>query len=164
VSKGIATLIGSGLAKPAPAILWGAFWTLAGSIAAAFWGSVLAASFAHGYLATDFRPDTAFIAGALSGAFGWVGIATRLGLPESTTHGLLGGIAGAALSEAGPGGIEWRRCGRKSLTASLGQPIISHRAVLRAVVGGALARRAHAGLVAGLPRVSEVAGRSVLLR
>lgn len=99
VSKGIATLIGSGLAKPAPAILWGAFWTLAGGIAAAFWGSILAANFAHGYLATDFRPDTAFIAGALSGAFGWVGIATRLGLPVSTPHVSTGSLMGVRFTD-----------------------------------------------------------------
>lgn len=125
VSKGIATLIGSGLAKPAPAIFWGTFWTLVGGVAAAFWGSALAANFAHGYLAADFRPDTPFIAGALCGAFGWVGIATRLGLPVSTTHGLLGGIAGAALSEAGPAGLNGGAVAGKALLPLLASPVLA---------------------------------------
>ena len=38
VSKGVSTLIGSGLAKPAHAILWGTLWTLLGGVAAVYWG------------------------------------------------------------------------------------------------------------------------------
>lgn len=125
VSKGIATLIGSGLAKPAPAILWGTLWTLLGGVAAAFWGAALAANFAHGYLAAGFRPDTPFIAGALCGAFGWVAIATRLGFPVSTTHGLLGGIAGAALSEAGTEGLNGGAMASKALLPLLVSPLLA---------------------------------------
>ncbi|TAN52272.1 MAG: inorganic phosphate transporter [Methylococcaceae bacterium] len=125
VSKGIATLIGSGLSKPAPAILWGTFWTLLGGVAAAFWGSALASTFAHGYLAADFRPDTAFVAGALCGAFGWVGIATRLGLPVSTTHGLLGGIVGAVWSKAGWEGLNGSAVASKALLPLLFSPLLA---------------------------------------
>jgi PiT family inorganic phosphate transporter len=125
VSKGVATLIGSGLAKPTPAILWSTFCTLLGGVAAVFWGSALAANFARGYLATDFRPDAAFVAGALCGAFGWVGIATRRGLPVSTTHGLLGGISGAALSQAGPDGLNGGAVASKALLPLLASPLLA---------------------------------------
>jgi PiT family inorganic phosphate transporter len=123
VSKGVATLIGGGLAQPRLAILWGSFWTLLGGVAAVFWGSALAANFARGYLAADFHPDTAFIAGALCGAFGWVAIATRRGLPVSTTHGLLGGIVGAAFSEAGPGGLDGGAVAGKAVLPLLVSPL-----------------------------------------
>lgn len=125
VSKGVATLIGSGLAQPGRAILWGSFWTLLGGVAAVYWGSALAANFARGYLATDFRPDGAFVTAALCGAFGWVAIATRRGLPVSTTHGLLGGIAGAALAEAGPGGLNGGAVAGKALLPLLLSPLLA---------------------------------------
>ena len=125
VSKGVATLIGSGLAQPRSAILWGAFWTLLGGVAAVFWGAALAANFARGYLAADFRPDAAFVAGALCGAFGWVGIATRRGLPVSTTHGLLGGISGAALSQAGLHGLNGGAVAGKALLPLLASPLLA---------------------------------------
>jgi PiT family inorganic phosphate transporter len=125
VAKGVATLIGSGLARPAPAIAWGAFWTLAGGMAAIFWGSALADNFARGYLAAGFRPDTAFVAGTLCGAFGWVGIATRRGLPVSTTHGLLGGLSGAAFAQAGPGVLNGGAVAGKALLPLLASPLLA---------------------------------------
>lgn len=125
VSKGVATLIGSGLAKPTYAILWGTLWTLLGGVAAVFWGAALAANFAHGYLADGFHPGTAFVASALFGAFGWVGVATRWGLPVSTTHGLLGGIAGAALTEAGPDGLNGGAIAGKALLPLLASPLLA---------------------------------------
>jgi PiT family inorganic phosphate transporter len=125
VSKGVATLIGSGLAQPRLAILWGSFWTLLGGVAAVFWGSALAANFARGYLAADFHPDAAFAAAALCGAFGWVGLATRRGLPVSTTHGLLGGISGAALSQAGLGGLNGGAVAVKAVLPLLASPLLA---------------------------------------
>lgn len=90
-----------------------------------FWGAALSANFAHGYLAAGFQPGTTFLAGALCGAFGWVGIATRWGLPVSTTHGLLGGIAGAALTEAGPDGLNGGAIAGKALLPLLASPLLA---------------------------------------
>lgn len=105
VAKGVSTLIGSGVARPSRAIWWGTLWTLLGGLAAVLWGAKLASAFGGGYLAPGFALDAGFVFGALAGAFGWVLLATRLGLPVSTTHALLGGTVGAALVAAGPAGL-----------------------------------------------------------
>lgn len=125
VSKGVATLIGGGLAQPRQAIFWGSLWTLLGGVAAVFWGSALAANFAHGYLSSDFHPGAAFITSTLCGAFGWVAIATGRGLPVSTTHGLLGGIAGAAWSEVGLAGLNGGALAGKALLPLVASPFLA---------------------------------------
>lgn len=106
VAKGVSTLIGSGVSKPSRAIWWGTLWTLCGGLAAVLWGAKLASAFGGGYLAPGFAWNADFIFGALSGAFCWVLLATRFGLPVSTTHALLGGTVGAALVVAGPAGVQ----------------------------------------------------------
>ena len=45
VSKGIATLVGSGTTKYRAAVAWGTAWTLAGGLAAAFFSQGLVATF-----------------------------------------------------------------------------------------------------------------------
>jgi PiT family inorganic phosphate transporter len=88
-------------------------------------GAALTANFAHAYLATDFHPDTAFVASALCGAFGWVSFATLRGLPVSTTHGLLGGIVGAALSQVGVAGLNGGAVAHKALLPLLASPLLA---------------------------------------
>ena len=105
VSKGVSTLIGSGMVQPSRAIWWGTFWTLLGGLAAVAWGAKLASAFGGGFLAPDFAQSREFVVGALCGAFAWVLLATVFGLPVSTTHALLGGTMGAALMAAGPAGL-----------------------------------------------------------
>lgn len=101
VSRGIATLVGSGMTSARRAIAWGTLCTVLGGLTGILWGSLLAANFSSGLLAAHYRPDLAFITGAGLGASGWLAMATALGMPVSTTHALLGGILGAALVAAG---------------------------------------------------------------
>ena len=81
VSKGVATLLGSGAASGRQALLWGALWTLVGGVAAVFWGAALISTFSNGFLTSGFPISTVFIASALGGAVAWVLLATRLGGP-----------------------------------------------------------------------------------
>ncbi|WP_252733347.1 inorganic phosphate transporter [Paracoccus marinaquae] len=48
---------------------------------------------------------------ALVGAAAWITTATGLGLPVSTSHSIVGGIAGAGLTVLGAGAIEWGTLG-----------------------------------------------------
>lgn len=105
VSKGVATLIGSGACGARRALRFGTLCAVLGGLAGIAWGGALAVSFGSGFLVPGYRPDTPFVAGAVSGAFGWLALATRLGLPVSTTHALLGGILGAALAAVGLEGL-----------------------------------------------------------
>ena len=107
ISKGIATLVGSGVANRRAAVLWGVVWTLAGSIAAAFASQALVATFSgNGFLS---RPASgpALAAAVSIGAIAWVAFASRTGLPVSTTHAIAGALAGAGIVAQGAGALHW---------------------------------------------------------
>lgn len=107
VSKGIATLVGSGVTDYRRAMLWGTVWTVAGGVAAAFASRGLVAVFSgKGLLAVD-PTGAAFVMAVAAGAIVWLALATRTGLPVSTTHALVGGLVGAGIAAQGVAGVQW---------------------------------------------------------
>jgi len=107
VSKGIATLVGSGVSNFRRAVLWGSAWTVAGGLTAAFAAQGLVATFSgKGFLARPTSGAT-FLAAVATGAVAWVLFASRTGLPVSTTHAIAGALAGAAIAAQGPGALHW---------------------------------------------------------
>ncbi|MGH8583010.1 MAG: inorganic phosphate transporter [Gammaproteobacteria bacterium] len=125
VSKGVATLIGSGASDARTAIAWGALWTVLGGLTAVVWGAGLVSTFSSGFLAPGFPATRVFAIGALTGAFAWVLLATHRGWPVSTTHALLGGIVGAALMTAGPAGLRLTAVAHKALLPLLLSPVFA---------------------------------------
>lgn len=107
VSKGIATLVGSGVTSPRCATLWGAAWTGFGAAAATAVTGAMLATFGSGLLGPGVTPTFAASLAAIGGATGWVLLATRTGLPVSTTHAIVGAVVGAALAAYGAQGIAW---------------------------------------------------------
>lgn len=138
VSKGVATLTGGGLASARRAVVWGTVWTAAGGIAAIFWGSRLVTTFSRGYLGSGFDVDVAFIAGTLTGAASWVLLASRVGLPVSTTHALLGGLVGAALTSGGWQNLNVAAVISKALLPLLLSPLLAVLLCTLLVLGGAV--------------------------
>jgi inorganic phosphate transporter, PiT family len=55
--------------------------------------------------------DSAVIFGALMGAICWNLITWWLGIPSSSSHALIGGLAGAGVTKAGAGAIVWSGLG-----------------------------------------------------
>ena len=107
VSKGIATLVGSGVSDYRRAVLWGSSCTVAGAMAAAFVSQALVATFSgKGVFAQPPISET-FLLAIGCGAIGWLALATYSGLPVSTTHSLAGALVGAALMQSGPRGVAW---------------------------------------------------------
>lgn len=99
VPKGVATLAGARLTSYRNALRWGGGATVAGGLLATVSGGRLVQLFADGIV--DGRPAAALP--VLIGAGTWLLAASRLGLPVSTTHALVGGLVGAGLaSQAGP--------------------------------------------------------------
>jgi PiT family inorganic phosphate transporter len=95
--KGVATLYGSGTASYRTALLWATVTTAAGSLCAGFLAFDLLTLFSGKGLVPDETARTApFVAAATLGAAVTVFLATRLGLPVSTTHALTGGLVGAS--------------------------------------------------------------------
>ncbi len=100
--KGVATLYGSGTLSYKAAITIATITTFSGSIAALFLSQGLIESFSgKGLVPEDIAGATAFLTAVGFGAGGTVLLATRLGFPISTTHGLVGGLVGAGLMAVG---------------------------------------------------------------
>lgn len=96
--KGVASLFGSGTLNYRQAITWATLTTLAGSIAALFLAQTLLVKFSGKGLAPDALIHTLPFMIAVAGGGGiTVILATRFGFPISTTHALLGAMAGSTL-------------------------------------------------------------------
>lgn len=125
VSKVISTLFGSGVANYRRAVLWGTVWTAAGSLVAAFASQKLVATFNGASFLVSGSSTEPFVLAVASGAIGWLVIATRTGLPVSTTHSLLGGLVGAAVFDAGTGGVMWSAVMARAAMPLLLSPLLS---------------------------------------
>ncbi len=104
VSKGVATLAGSGVTRYRTAIIWGAATTLAGSVVSGLFAARMLKLFTSGIIAAP--PTPAFTLAVICGAAGWVAVATWTRLPVSTTHAIIGSLLGAGLLYA-PTTVLW---------------------------------------------------------
>lgn len=125
VSKGIATLVGSGVTQTKRAILWGTLWTGAGALLSLVVASAMFKTFGTGILASDVHPNAAAGLASLCGAAAWVLIATRFGFPVSTTHAIVGSLVGVAAVAYGVGGVQWPAIASKIAIPLLATPLLS---------------------------------------
>ncbi len=94
-AKGIATLYGSRTTDFRKAIQWATVMTLLGSVAAAFLADALLRNFSgQGLVPEELAQTPAFAASVGLGAALTVFLATRIGMPISTTHALVGALSG----------------------------------------------------------------------
>lgn len=102
--KGVATLYGSGTTTYRGALAYATVAALLGSAAALLLGGTLVAAFGgKGLVPDEVAGSDAFATAVALGAAATVLVATRLGLPVSTTHALTGALVGAGLMAAGSG-------------------------------------------------------------
>lgn len=100
--KGVATLFGSQTTSYKTAIVWATITTFAGSICSVFLASALVKNFSGKGLVPDAIANGADFHLAIALAVGiTVILATQLGFPISTTHGLTGALVGAGLVAIG---------------------------------------------------------------
>ncbi|MBU2572136.1 MAG: inorganic phosphate transporter [Gammaproteobacteria bacterium] len=100
--KGVASLYGSGTASYRAALLWATITTLLGSFCALYLAKHLIIKFSGKGLVDDALVQSVpFITAVASGAGATVILATRIGFPISTTHALLGAMAGSGWLAAG---------------------------------------------------------------
>ncbi len=100
--KGVATLFGSQTVSYKIAIFWATITTFAGSIAAIFLAETLLKNFSGKGLVPDAIANTnEFRLAVALGAALTVILATLIGFPISTTHGLTGALTGAGLIAVG---------------------------------------------------------------
>ena len=100
--KGVATLFGSGTTNYKRAIAWATTTTFAGSIAAIFFASTLVKNFSGKGLVPDTLIQSPEFAISIAlGAAITVFIATKIGMPISTTHSLVGALFGSGVVAVG---------------------------------------------------------------
>lgn len=100
--KGVATLFGGGTSDYRTALAWATIATLAGSLAAFFVATQLISLFqGKGLLPAQLSGSEPFVASVILAAAVTVMLATRIGMPISTTHGLTGALLGSAFMAAG---------------------------------------------------------------
>ena len=123
--KGVATLFGSGACTYRQALVWATITTLAGSLTALFLSAGLVKAFSGGGLVPDaVTHQPAFLLSVSLGAALTVSAATRVGMPVSTTHALLGGLVGAGLLAAA-GDVHFDALGWKFVAPLLFSPVIA---------------------------------------
>ena len=106
-ANSIATIVSTRVLKPQYPVAWAAFFNF---IAFLFFGLHVAQTVGTGIVAADVV-DAAVIFGALMGAICWNLITWWLGFPSSSSHALIGGLAGAGIMKAGIGAIVWSGLG-----------------------------------------------------
>jgi len=125
VSKGIATLAGSGVTNYRRAILWGTLWTGIGGLASSVLSQAMVGTFGAGLLARRSAPTLLEALAILLGVAACVSIATRLGLPVSTTHAIVGSVAGVYSFSPGVAAVNWGALGGKVVLPLLVSPVLA---------------------------------------
>ena len=96
-ANSIATLVATGVLSPRQAVMWAAFFNL---IAFMVFNLLVAKTIGEGLIDTSIV-DAKLIFSALIGAILWNLITWYYGLPSSSSHALIGGLAGAAITKGG---------------------------------------------------------------
>ncbi|MFO0972458.1 MAG: inorganic phosphate transporter [Phycisphaerae bacterium] len=96
-ANSIATVVSTHVLTPRQAVLWAAFFNF---VAAFLFGTGVAKTIGHGLVRGD-CVDVFVVLAGLCGAIAWNLFTWYHGLPSSSSHALVGGIAGAAIAKAG---------------------------------------------------------------
>ena len=129
-AKGIATLVGSRMAALRPALRWANLTTFLGAVAAIpmalYINTNLVKAFGGSGLLPKGVPITSqYLVAVGVGAALTVLLATRLGIPISTTHSLMGALIGAGLVAVGPAQIVWSTLGMRFVLPLLLSPVLA---------------------------------------
>ena len=102
-ANSIATVVSTGVLSPRWAVAWAATFNF---IAFLVFGTAVANTIAKDVVNQDVLSIGVIFAG-LVGAIAWSLITFWLGLPTSSSHALVGGMAGAAFAKAGASALVW---------------------------------------------------------
>jgi PiT family inorganic phosphate transporter len=98
-ANSIATVVSTQVLKPRLAVAWAAFWNF---IAFAVFGTAVASTVGKGTIDISQVTSLDVLLAAVVGAIAFDLITWYYGLPTSSSHALVGGLAGAALAYKGP--------------------------------------------------------------
>jgi inorganic phosphate transporter, PiT family len=129
-ANAVATSISTRALSPRMAVLIAALANLAGAFAT----TAVAKTVGQGIINTSLATSTTVVA-AVMGATVWNLLTWWLGLPSSSSHGLIGGLIGAALAEAGASGVQWHGVVHKVLIPAIWAPTIAFGAAFLLLLG-----------------------------
>ena len=118
-ANSIATSVSTRALAPRPAVLSAAVLNVAG----AFVSFEVAATVAKGIVVPGVITLDVVLAG-LVGAITWNLITWYLGLPSSSSHALIGGVAGSAIAASGFDAVQWGGLVEKVAIPSLAAPLL----------------------------------------
>ena len=100
-ANSIATVVSTRVLSPQQAVVWAAFFNF---VAFMIFGTKVAATIANDVVNPTVLNNAVIFAG-LVGAIAWDILTWWIGLPTSSSHALVGAMAGAAVAEAGWGAL-----------------------------------------------------------
>ena len=123
--KGFATVWGSNTLSYRQALILATVATVAGSLVSWLFATTLVQEFSGKGLVPDLVANSPnFLLSVAGGAGMTVFLATRIGLPVSTTHALIGGLVGAGLAQTG-GEVHFAKLGSVFLLPLLASPLVA---------------------------------------
>jgi PiT family inorganic phosphate transporter len=118
-ANAIATVVSTGVLPIRTAVLIAAVLNFVGAMAGTAVAKTIATGFADPAIVTQ-----SVVLAALIGASAWNLITWWFGIPSSSSHALVGGLAGAVVSHAGLGAFKWAALGQKVLVPLVVSPTL----------------------------------------
>lgn len=118
-ANSIATIVGTRVLSPLAAVVWAATFNFAAAFVV---GTAVAKAVATGFVDVNIV-DQNVVFGGLIGAIVWNLITWWFGIPSSSSHALIGGYAGAAISKAGLAGLTFGQKWIETLSAIILSPL-----------------------------------------
>lgn len=119
-ANSIATIVGTRVLSPVAAVVWAATFNFAALFVV---GTSVAKAVGGGFIDVNIV-DPHVILGGLLGAIAWNLLTWWFGIPSSSSHALIGGYAGAAVSKAGFAAILWGQKWIETLSAIVVSPAL----------------------------------------
>ncbi|MBI5246236.1 MAG: inorganic phosphate transporter [Elusimicrobia bacterium] len=123
ISKSIATLVGSGESDYKKAVVVASLAVAAGAVLASAWAVKMTLLFTKGMLSPQVQLNQTFALAILAGAVGWVLLSTRIGMPVSTTHAIVGATLLTGLYAFGFDQVLWSSVWKKVALPLLLSPV-----------------------------------------
>jgi PiT family inorganic phosphate transporter len=129
-ANAIATVVSTGVLPIRTAVLIAGLFNFGGALLGTAVAQTIASGFADPTIVTQ-----SVVLAALAGATTWNLITWWLGIPSSSSHALIGGLAGAVVAHAGVGAFKWKALVEKVLVPLVASPAIGFFAAFIVMIG-----------------------------
>src|SRR3954464_15586179 len=129
-ANAIATVVSTGVLPVRTAVMIAGIFNFVGAVT----GTAVAKTIASGFADPAIVVQTVVLA-ALLGAITWNLITWWYGIPSSSSHALVGGLAGAVVAHAGVGAFKWSALGEKVLLPLVLSPLLGFVIAFAVMIG-----------------------------